>query len=197
VATALLLLWVHAVALAASRPGASAVGALLRGWRAVPAVVAGAPLFMACWWITAKAFDWHAAYAGQIDAWIIASSGRSGTAWLHRAIDWTIWLLRWGVGLTASLSLAARLAGDGALALTGRGWFQSALHPGRWIAVALLIGVAVALPWHWIYWRPAHVSLAMEPWFVGGKLAVAAVVAAIGWALALRIVMPRQPDRVP
>ncbi len=191
VACGLVFAWVHGTALAAWRSGASFGGTAARGWTTVPAVVLGVLLFLACWWVTARASGWHAAYAGQIDAWIIARSGRSDTAWLHRATDGAIWLLRWGIGLTLSLSLSAWALGGGAAVARGA-WVRFALDPRRWVAVALLVGLAIVLPWHWAYWRPRDLSLTLEPWFVAAKLGALAVLAAVAWALALRVVTPSE-----
>lgn len=185
-AIALVLLVVHGGALAAWQPDAT-WQSVRNVRRTMPAAAVGALLFLAVWWLTRQATDWHMAYAGQIDAWIIAGSGRSGTAWLHRGIDWTIWAARWGLGLTLALSLAAWTTGAGVRAVAGTGWMASAVRPARWIAVGVLVGVTVVLPWHWAYWRPAHLSLALEPWFVVAKLAAMGIVAALGWALVLRV----------
>ena len=37
-------------------------------------------LFGAIWWLTGAVFDWHTGIAGQIDAWVIARTGRTDTA---------------------------------------------------------------------------------------------------------------------
>ena len=187
--------WVHGTALAAWRADVPFVRSVLRGWATVPAVLLGAILFLACWWLTARALHWHAAYAGQIDAWIIAHSGKSDTAWLHRAIEWTVWVLRWGVGLSVSMSLAAWVLAVGARGAARGGWIRFGLDPRRWVPIALLAGLAIALPWQWVYWRPRHLSLPVEPWFVAVKLGTMAVVAAAAWALAMRIATPRSPPR--
>ncbi len=47
---------------------------------------------------------------GQLDAWIIARTGKSETARLHGAIFWLLWFLRWGLGLTIAL-VAGRVGG--------------------------------------------------------------------------------------
>jgi hypothetical protein len=189
-AIAVLLLWVHGSALAAWQPDTTTARSVRRGWATVVPALAAALLFLACWWITSRAAAWHTAYSGQIDAWIIASSGKSGTAWLHHTIDAVVWVARWGLGLTLSLSLAAWAIAGGFRALAGTRWLTSALNPLRWIAVAALVALAIVHTWHWIYWRPAHLTLAMEPWFVGAKLAAAALLASLGWALVLRVVTP-------
>jgi hypothetical protein len=185
-----LLAWVHGGALAASRPEAAAGSALGKGLLELPAVALGALLFLAVWWLTMRAASWHTAYAGQMDAWIIARSGKSDTARLHAGILCVIWFLRWGVGLTLALSLAAWSARDGVGALASTRWLASALHPVRWLAVTALMGLMLAIPWHYVYWRPTGLPIDAEPWFVGAKLAAMAVLAAFGWALALKVVTP-------
>ena len=191
-----LLAWVHGGALAASRPEAAAGSALRKGLLELPAVALGALLFLAVWWLTMRAASWHTAYAGQIDAWIIARSGKSDTARLHAGILWAIWFLRWGLGLTLALSLAAWSARDGVAALKRTRWVASALHPVRWLAVTALVGLMLAIPWHYVYWRPTVLSINAEPWFVAAKLAAMVVLAALGWALVLRVVTPPVMPRV-
>jgi hypothetical protein len=121
---------------------------------------------------------------------IIARTGASNTAWLHRTIVWTIWLLRWGPGLTLALSLAAWIAARGTVAIGAASWVRSAFHPKRWAVVLALVALCFMLPWRFVYWRPPHLSVAAEPWFVGAKLGGMALLAAAAWALIIRVVTP-------
>ncbi len=150
----------------------------------------GALVFYAAWWITAAAADWHAVHAGQIDAWIIARSGHSETGVLHQVVVGVIWFLRWGLGLTLALSLAATITAGGFGALVRAGWMTRALHPKRWAPVCLLVGLLVQVPWEYVYWRPLKLGLAAEPWFVTLKLGVMVVLWAVAGALAIRVVTP-------
>jgi hypothetical protein len=172
------------------RPQSSARVALVTGLGHAVAVIVGALVFLAAWWATSALFAWHSAYGGQLDAWIIARSGKSETKWLHELIDWAIWVLRWGIGLTLALSLAAEVTAEGRAAFGRARWLGRALHPGRWLVVALLVALLQFLPWHYVNWRPARLTLGMEPWFVGAKLTIVTVLSAIGAVLAVRIVTP-------
>lgn len=191
----LAMAWTVGGALAAWRPEAAPGRAMARGLGQLAAVVLGALVFALVWWLTEKADLWHGQYGGQLDAWIIARTGKAETARLHSAIFWLLWFLRWGFGLTIALSLAAWAVRDGVRALRSARWLTSALNPIRWLAVTALVGVGVALPWHHVYWRPEKISIGAEPFFVTVKLTLIALVAAFAWALALRVVTPppRQP----
>ena len=172
------------------RPEAPLVVALRGAPRHALYVAVGALLFFAVWWATARAIAWHQSYAGQIDAWIIARSGRSETKLLHDGIEWFIWTLRWGMGLTLALSLVADLVASGWPALGQARWVGRAFHPKRWVSVALLVGLTQVLPWHYVSWRPQRMNLGMEPWFVGAKLTAMAILSAVGAALMVGIATP-------
>ena len=58
--------------------------------------------------------------------------------------------------------------------------------PSRWLTITFWFVLLVAIPWHLVDWRPARLSLGVEPWFVGAKLTAIAVAMAVGWALVLR-----------
>ena len=182
--------WTVGGALAAWRPEATPGRAMARGFGHLAAVVLGALVFALVWWLTEKGAIWHAQYGGQLDAWIIARTGKSETARLHSAIFWLLWFLRWGLGLTIALSLAAWAVRDGVRALGSVRWLASALNPLRWLGVTALVGLGIALPWHHVYWRPAKISIGVEPWFVAAKLALIVVVVTLAWALTLRVVTP-------
>jgi hypothetical protein len=184
------LLWVTGGVLLAWHPQITPVRAFAAGLSASVAVAVGALFFGAIWWATLAALAWHAAHSGEIDAVIIARTGASNTTWLHRAIVWTIWLLRWGPGFTLALTLAAWIAAHGTAAIGAAGWVRSAIHPKRWAVVLALAALCFMLPWRFVYWRPTHLSLAAEPWFVGAKLGGMTLLAAIAWALMIRVVTP-------
>jgi hypothetical protein len=177
------------------RPEAPVVMALRGALRYAFYVALGALLFFVVWWATARAIAWHQSYGGQIDAWIIARSGRSETKLLHDGIEWFIWTLRWGIGLTLALSLVADLVASGWPAFGQARWVGRAFHPKRWMSVALLVGLTQLLPWHYVSWRPHRMSLGMEPWFVGVKLTAMAILSALGAVMAVGLVAP--PDDRP
>ncbi len=161
--------------------------ALLSGVRYLPAALTAALLFGAIWWLTGVVFDWHTGIAGQIDAWYIARTGRPNTRWIHFAIFWATMFVRWTAGLTLSLTLLGATVAVGAKTLKSGAWLRSAAVPARWLAVTFWFVLLVAIPWHLVDWRPAKLSLAAEPWFVGLKLAAIAVAMAVGWALVRRV----------
>jgi hypothetical protein len=184
------LLWVSGGVLLAWHPQITPIRAFVSGLSASLAVVSSVLLFGAIWWLTHAALTWHAAHAGEIDAVIIARTGASNTAWLHRTIVWTIWILRWGPGFTLALSLGAAIAAGGTAAIGAGGWIRAGVHPKRWTVILALAALCFMLPWRFVYWRPAHLSLPMEPWFVGAKLGAMVLLAAVAWALMIRIVTP-------
>jgi hypothetical protein len=184
------LLWVTGGVLLAWHPQITCTRAFVSGLSASLAATAGALLFGAIWWATSSALTWHAAHAGEIDAVIISRTGVSNTAWLHRTIVWVIWVLRWGPGLTLALSLAAWIAASGTSAIGTANWVRAAFHPKRWAVVLALTALCVMLPWRLVYWRPEHLTLRTEPWFVGTKLGAMTLLAATAWALMIRAVTP-------
>jgi hypothetical protein len=186
----LMLVWTLGGALAAWRPEAGAGRAIVRGLAQAAPVILGALLFAFVYWITEKASVWHTSFGGQLDAWIIARTGKSDTARLHAWIFWLLWFFRWGLGLTVALSLAAWAVRDGLRTLGSVRWLTSGLNPMRWVAVTALVGIGIALPWHHVYWRPEKLSVGAEPWFVAAKLAIIVVVMALACALTLRVVTP-------
>ena len=88
--------------------------------------------------------------------------------------------------MTLASSLLGSLTTKTAAALKDVAWLRSALAPARWLAITFWFVLLVGLPWQFVEWRPARISVAAEPWFVGAKLAVIAVALAVGWALVLR-----------
>ena len=191
------LLWVTGGVLLAWHPQIAPMRAFVSGLSAGGAVAAGALLFGAVWWATHAALTWHAAHSGEIDAVIISRTGASNMAWLHRAIVWTIWLLRWGPGFTLALSLGASIAASGTSAIGAAGWIRSGMSPKRWSVILALTALCFMLPWRFVYWRPPHLSLTTEPWFVGVKLGGIALLASIAWALMIRVVTPVSDSSAP
>jgi hypothetical protein len=189
------VMWTIGGALLAWQPTVVPGQAFRGGRRAWLAVLCGALILFLVWMLTAHATAWHLRHAGELDAWIIARSGKSDTAWLHRTIEWTIWVLRWGLGLTLAASLAAWMAADGVRAIGRLRWVTTALHPKRWLTVALIVGLLIQLPLQHAFWRPASLGINVEPLFVAVKLGVIAVLAAIGCVLVLWIATPAERPR--
>jgi len=186
-----LLLVVVAATVAAGASAAwnlarSPAATLLSGIRLAPAALMAALLFAAIWWLTGAITGWHAGVAGQIDAWVIARTGRPNARWIHFAIFWLDMFVRWSLGLTLASSLLGALTTAGASSIRNGAWLRSGLVPARWLTVTFWFVLLVAIPWQLVDWRPARLSLGLEPWFVGAKLAAIAVAMAVGWALVFR-----------
>jgi hypothetical protein len=160
--------------------------ALAAGSRRVDAAMLAALVFGALWWATEALLTWHAGVAGQIDAAFIARTGRSQTQWIHATFFWLVMFLRWTVGLTLAVSLLSAAVTRGPAVLRSGAWIRSAMAPRSWLTVTFWFVLLVAIPWHLVDWRPRSLSLGVEPWFVGAKLALVAVAMAVGWALVLR-----------
>lgn len=189
--------WVHASAAAAWDRAATPARAALVGLRRAPAALLAAALFALFWWATAEALEWQQRVAGQIDAAFIARTGSPRTGWVHATIFWTVQFVRWSLGLTLSVALLASFVADGPRTLARAEWVRRGLSPRRWLTVTFWFVLLLAIPWQVVYWRPRGLSVALEPWFVAGKLGVLAVAAAIGWALVLRAAADRRPDPGP
>jgi len=159
---------------------------LRAGARRAIAALAAALLFGALWWLTGHALEWHARLSGQMDAAVIARTDSPNTAWLHASLRWMILFVRWTLGISLAVSALGALVGDGRAALRRFDWLRQAVSPRRLLVVTAWFVVLDLLPWLQVGWRPAHLSLALEPWFVGAKLSVVAVLMAAGWALILR-----------
>ena len=133
----LAVVWTVGGALAAWRPEATPGRAMARGLVHLAAIVLGVLVFALVWWLTEKGAIWHAQYGGQLDAWIIARTGKSETARLHSAIFWLLWFLRWG--LADDRPVAGRVGGPrrSARAQSVR-WLAQRAEPLRWLGVTAL-----------------------------------------------------------
>lgn len=160
-------------------------GALAAALRRAWLVVFPVAVFTAAWWLTDEAASWHARYAGQIDAAIIARTGWTRTGWLHEAAVWALALLRWVVGASLAAALAAALATGGLRGARPR-WVRRGL---RWRPL-LVTAAAVVLGW-WVPlravdWRPTFLPPNwVEPAFAAIKLALLFAVAQLAWAVVL------------
>lgn len=193
VASALLALAVVLVTAAVQAGAASAWNlevpfgrALVAGTRGALFAVAAALVFAVVWWATGTMFEWHARLRGQVDATAMARTGSPDTAWLHAALYWLFQFLRWTLGLSLATALLGWLVRHGGRSVGRSGWLRAALQPRRWAFITVWFVLLVALPWSYVYWRPAGLSLGLEPWFVAAKLAAVAALMSIGWALVLR-----------
>ena len=153
-----------------------------RSW----SVLAAAALFAGIWVITGALFDWHAGIRGQVDAVAIARTGSPNTAWMHAAVHWVLQFVRWSLGLSLAAALLGWLVRHGAASARQIGWLRAGLHPRRWLLITIWFVLLVVMPWSQVSWRPAALSLGLEPWFVTAKLSLIALLMAVGWALVLR-----------
>jgi len=161
-------------------------GALAPALRRAWLIVVPFAVFAAVWWLTGEAADWHGRYRGQIDAEIIARTGWTRTAWLHRAADWLVAVVRWVLGTSLATALATALARQGWRGLHPR-WLRRGL---RWRPIVVIAAAGVIglwLPWRAAHWRPVFLPPNwMEPAFAAAKLLVLFAVAQLAWAVVLR-----------
>jgi len=155
----------------------------------IPATVVALLVFAAAWWLTGWAAFRIGLQRGEIDAAVMARFGWTDTAWIHAAIAWAIWFVRYGVGLSLALSLLVVAATDGFSAILRFRWFVRGLSPLRLLLVAWWLWVLIWLPWQVVYWRPRSLPTTwLEPTFVTVKVLIVYVRANTGWALVLRTV---------
>ena len=181
------------MAVEASTQGLS-TAAVRRAARAVPAVLPAGLLLLLSWWITAGIEDWFTVRSGQISALFIARLGWSDVSWLFSGVHYLAIWLRWVVAALLAASLMASILAMGWPALRQAMWIRRALHP-RAIAVATAaFALFVAVPWLYLVpWRPRGIpATSAELAFIGAKLAVAAILFAVGGAI-----MIREASRVP
>jgi len=174
--------WVDAVALLLLLPRtawrATAMAGLRRAWSLLPAFL----LLALAWAIASRIEAWHVASRGPIDASLMARFNWAETGGVHRAIDWAVFVLRFGIGGSLAAAVAAAGVQHG-FAGTARA-LARALHP-RTLAIVLAAELAlVVLPWHHVYWRPASLPpTGVEAAFVAAKLSVIIVLIATGCAI--------------
>ncbi len=139
-----------------------------------------------------RAADIAAEARSRMDAAIMAGTGITRTAWLHTAIAWAVWFVRYGIGLSVAVTLMLAAATGGVRVVLGLGWPRRGLAPLQILAVALIVLLFMVLPWQAVYWRPASLPPNwLEPAFVTTKLLALYLVIHLGWALVLGTVARR------
>lgn len=165
--------------------GAALRPALARGVRALPGFLLGGVVLLALVWVTGSIDDQWALHRGEIDALFLRYAGTDRTAGIHTGVAWLMWLLRWGLGLTAVAAATAGVAaapGGGAV----RGLGQAlAFRPIGTTVLALLAGWGL---WSVVYWRPKGMTAdRTELAFVSVKLGALLLAAAVLVVLVLHV----------
>jgi hypothetical protein len=178
--------------------GAS-LGSLRRAARAIPAVVPAAVIVLTLWWIAGAIDTQMALNSGPITAWFIARFGWDDVSWLFTSAGYFAMWLRWVVAGLLALSLMAGIVAGGWGALAQAFWIRRALRPRAVATATLWFAAFIVLPWVYLVpWRPAGLPpTSVEMVFIVGKLAIAALVMALGAALIVHEAVrtrPRAPD---
>jgi hypothetical protein len=168
------------------RPDRTLRASLARSLRALPAFILALLLWVAINWLVGAIETRYEMRTGELSAWLIAKFNWTHTAWLHRAIPLLLSALRYVLGVSLAVSLLAFAAVDGIGGIVRLRWLPRALRPGSLVIIAIAIAGLIWLPWQYIYWRPAAIPANMvEVLFNVTKLAVAGLLAHVGWALVL------------
>lgn len=156
---------------------------LTRWW----AFFVAAVIFSGFWWLTHAILAWHESFSGEIDAWIMSRTGRTETAWVHRAIDIIVFLIRYIVGVSLSLAVLFAGARRGLSGLADRRWLRAGLSRRHMGTIGLAFVLLIALPLQVLYWRPDGLPPSqLQVAFVVAKLSLIFVLLNVGWLLALR-----------
>ncbi len=178
--------WTEASASLGWRADLTMGQAARRGLRAAPIVVAAAVVFAAVWMLTAHAGVWLDLHSGEIDAWILATFESSRTAWVHRALDAILFVVRYVVGVSLAVALLSAGARAGWRAVGRLRWVRAGLSRRQLGLVAAAMILFVFLPLGAVYWHPPTIPAnAVELLFVAVKLGTIYLLAQIGWALVL------------
>jgi len=178
--------WTEVTALLSWRPEVTFAQATRRGLARAPALLAAAAVFGIVWWATARADAWLTEHAGEIDAWLIATVELTRTAWVHRAFDVVLFLVRYAAGVSLGVAVLAAVALNGWGALPRAAWLRAGLSRRQLGLVGAAMTLLVFLPLQAAAWRPeALPPNAIEIVFAAVKLGAIFLVANIGWALVL------------
>jgi hypothetical protein len=183
----LVLSWTEKTAVLAWDPDLTFGRAARRGLTGLVPFVAAVLVFGVFYWLTSRAGVWHAAHAGEIDAWWMAQTGSARTGWIHAGAAILLWLIRYLIGV--SLAVAALSAGTirGGRALVSFAWARRGVSLRQLGPMGLAIVVLMLLPLRAVYWRPESLPPnALEVTFVIARLAAIYLVVNLGWALVLR-----------
>lgn len=173
-----LLGWQHGVSSNLFRAAAAGVPA------SIPAALIGGLI----WWLAGTATDRVTSNNGPINAWFIVAFGWDDVSWLFTGINWLALWLKWVVAPMLALALMAAILTGGWREMAGAAWIKRVLAPRRLAMATLLFAALVATPWIYLApWRPGGLPPnSTELAFVIGKLAVTAMLMAVGVALIIR-----------
>lgn len=196
-------LYVYAVGIAGWLPDRTAARGIARAGRHVGSLLPPIVLLGLALWAGARADAWHAAHRGEIDAALMARFNQAETAWVHTTWYWLLFTLKYAVALSLALAWVVSGMTGGLRGLAAPRWVLRGLDPRAWGSILAAELVLITLPWRFVFWRPASLpATRAEVLFVGAKLAVIAVAAAIGWAIVLgipvwRAMRPGAPPAAP
>lgn len=154
----------------------------------VPAIAPAALTVVLVWWLVGNATDRVAIFSGPINAWFIASLGWDEVSWLFTGINWLALWLKWVVAPVLAVSMMAGIIGSGWRTLAHLSWARHALSPLTLGLATLTTGALVSAPWIYLVpWRPGGLpATSLELGFIIAKLALTALLMAIGVALIIR-----------
>lgn len=167
--------------------------AILRSaFRGVAAMVPAALVFAAVWWLVGRATGFVTIYSGQINAWFIARLDWHDVSGLFRAVDWAAIWIKGVVAPVLALSMMSAVLATGWRTLAQAAWVTHAASPLRLALATLWFGLFVAAPWIYLApWRPQGLpATSVELVFITAKLAVTALLMAMGVALIIRAASP-------
>jgi hypothetical protein len=167
-------------------PGRSFREAVAGGVRAIPAFVLAGVLLGIVWWVGGRIDAWHAAHAGEIDAWFMAKFQAPNEQWPHRLIDVVVFVLRYIVGISLAVALLFASLEGGLRAVARFRWFAAGLSRDQVMLVAIGVTLFMALPWRFVMWRPEDLPVSwVQPAFAGAKLGLIYLSLTLGWGLCL------------
>lgn len=160
--------------------------ALSAGLRRAAIALAPFALFVVIWLAVGALETTIETRRTEIDAWIIAKTGKTDTASLHTIMGWVLWVVRYGIGSSLALALL-RLCVNGRAAGSSWGhWLARGLHWSSLVVTTLALLVGIWLPWQAAGWRPASLPVSwLQPTFAALKLGVLFVVMNAAWTVAL------------
>jgi hypothetical protein len=172
---------------------------LRRALGSIGSVIPAGLIVLLLWWMTSRAESFVVESSGQISAWFIARFGWDDMSWLFTTIRYGAAWLRWVLGVMLALSLMAGVLAIGWRAIAQAAWITRALRPRALLGATLWFAALIVLPWMYLVpWRPENLpATTIEMVFIVSKLAIAAILGALGMALISREASRDLPHVVP